>query len=179
MPDLKILNVHHNGYRCRDAQQTRDFWEGILGLPLGAALDFEQQSGTDKDMDYMHLFFQMPDGNFVAFFDIPDEVEENMFERKNGLDYHIAFGCASREELDAWKVHIEAKTGRSAILLEHGFVTSLYFFDPNGIQCEIACKDDNYDEVIAAKSAIVDETMAKWNERTKAKKAERLGAAAP
>ncbi len=170
-----LKHVHHTGFRCRDAQQTRDFWEGILGLPLGAALDFKEQSGTSNELDYMHLFFQLGDGNFVAFFDIPDEVEEKMFKRKNGLDFHIAFECDSRTELEDWKRHIEEKTGRRVILIEHGFVTSIYFYDPNGIQCEITCKDDNYDQVISGKSTTVDETLAAWNERTRPKKLARLG----
>lgn len=39
-PSLKALhNIHHAAYRCRDAEQTRWFYEDILGLKLAAAFE--------------------------------------------------------------------------------------------------------------------------------------------
>ena len=29
-----VLGLHHFAYRCRDAEETRHFYEDILGLPL-------------------------------------------------------------------------------------------------------------------------------------------------
>ena len=29
-----VLGLHHNAYRCRDAEETRHFYEDVLGLPL-------------------------------------------------------------------------------------------------------------------------------------------------
>ena len=29
-----IKGLHHNAYRCRDSEQTRQFYEGFLGLPF-------------------------------------------------------------------------------------------------------------------------------------------------
>ena len=29
-----VLGLHHAAYRCRDAEETRHFYEDILGLPL-------------------------------------------------------------------------------------------------------------------------------------------------
>lgn len=37
-----LTNFHHVAYRCRDAAETRAFYEGLLGLPLAIALDFPQ-----------------------------------------------------------------------------------------------------------------------------------------
>ena len=50
-PTLKRLgNVHHAAYRCRDAEQTRWFYEDVLGLPLAAAMGFDPQaSGVSDD----------------------------------------------------------------------------------------------------------------------------------
>ena len=33
-----IKGLHHNAYRCRDAEQTRKFYEDFLGLPLAFVL---------------------------------------------------------------------------------------------------------------------------------------------
>ena len=37
-----IKGLHHNAYRCRDAEETRKFYEDFLGLPLVNAFRIEQ-----------------------------------------------------------------------------------------------------------------------------------------
>jgi catechol 2,3-dioxygenase-like lactoylglutathione lyase family enzyme len=44
----RLGNVHHAAYRCRDAEQTRWFYEEVLGLPLAAAMVFDALPGTGK-----------------------------------------------------------------------------------------------------------------------------------
>ncbi|MFM1895739.1 MAG: hypothetical protein RLZZ385_813 [Pseudomonadota bacterium] len=36
-----IKGLHHNAYRCRDSEQTRRFYEDLLGLPLGLAFEID------------------------------------------------------------------------------------------------------------------------------------------
>ena len=33
-PAVPVLQLHHYAYRSRDAEETRHFYEDILGLPL-------------------------------------------------------------------------------------------------------------------------------------------------
>ena len=33
MGAMQIRGLHHNAYRCRDSEETRQFYEGFLGLP--------------------------------------------------------------------------------------------------------------------------------------------------
>ena len=33
-----IKGLHHNAWRCRDSEATRQFYEDFLGLPLASAL---------------------------------------------------------------------------------------------------------------------------------------------
>ena len=33
-PMVPIHGLHHFAYRCRDAEETRHFYEDLLGLPL-------------------------------------------------------------------------------------------------------------------------------------------------
>ena len=40
-----IKGIHHSAYRCRDAEETRRFYEEVMGLTLAAALDFDEISG--------------------------------------------------------------------------------------------------------------------------------------
>ena len=37
----RITGIHHSAYRCRDAAETRAFYEGVLGLEVAAALAFD------------------------------------------------------------------------------------------------------------------------------------------
>ena len=64
----RLGNVHHAAFRCRDAEQTRWFYEEVLGLPLAAAMVFDALPGTGKESQYMHLFFELGDGNFTQVF---------------------------------------------------------------------------------------------------------------
>ena len=63
-------NIHHQAFLCRDAEQTRWFYEDVMGFKLVAALDFESSPGSGEPLEYMHLFFEMGNGDHVAFFDI-------------------------------------------------------------------------------------------------------------
>ena len=58
MQNVPIKNVHHVAFRCRDAEQTRWFYEDVLGLKLAAAMPFDHLSGTDKKIEYMHIFLR-------------------------------------------------------------------------------------------------------------------------
>ena len=104
-------NVHHQAYLCRDAEQTRWFYEDVMRFKLVAALGFESSPGSGEPLEYMHLFFEMGNGDHIAFFDIPDDVEEEKFSYTSGFDQHIAFEVDSLEELESWKNHLNEKVG--------------------------------------------------------------------
>lgn len=177
--ELKVIgNVHHAAYRCRDAEQTRWFYEEVLGLPLAAAMVFDHISGMEEKRDYMHLFFQLGDGNFIAFFDDPDTATENSFDRKDSFDVHLALEAASCEDMLAWQEHIN-RCGKSCLgPIDHGFVKSVYMYDPNGLQIEITSKTPDYDAILAEDQAQVETQMSSWTEKTRARKVEKFGAEA-
>jgi catechol 2,3-dioxygenase-like lactoylglutathione lyase family enzyme len=174
--ELKVIgNVHHAAYRCRDAEQTRWFYEEVLGLPLAAAMVFDHISGMEEKRDYMHLFFQLGDGNFIAFFDDPDTATDSSFERKDSFDVHLALEAASYEDMMAWQERIN-RSGKSCLgPIDHGFVKSVYMYDPNGLQVEITSKTSEYDAILADDMAQVETQMSSWTEKTRARKVEKFG----
>lgn len=178
-PELKPLkHIHHMAFRCRDAEQTRWFYEDVLGLPLTLAMTFDEEPGTGRKVDYMHLFFQMGDGNFIAFFDAPDDVDESLFRAKHGFDLHLAFEVDTEEELKAWRRRIN-KAGRPCFgPIDHELIHSIYMYDPNGIQVEITIKDKGYDEFVARDAALAHEMIRAWTEKTRERKVAKLGAEA-
>ncbi|WP_422007311.1 VOC family protein [Pyruvatibacter mobilis] len=173
-----ISGIHHSAYRCRDAGETRKFYVDILGLEDAAALAFDKDP-AGNDRPYMHLFFKMGDGNFLAFFDEPNSVEEGLFAMKDGIeDYHFAFEVASMEEQAQFKQRLEEAKVPVFGPIDHGFCHSVYFFDPNGLALEITVRDAKHDEIMADEAAQAKAHIEKWSERTRALKQARLAQAA-
>lgn len=170
-PPQRLKGLHHSAFRCRDAEETRKFYEDILGLPLKAALVFEEEPGTGRPCPYMHLFFEMADGKYVAFFDVPEGAHEGKFKMKWGMDLHFAFEAESHEAMMAFKARLDAVGVPCFGPIDHHFVHSIYFYDPNGVNVEITCRDPRHDEIMAAEAANAGQIMAEWTARTAAQKA--------
>lgn len=171
MPDKSgrpesLLGIHHSAFRCRDAEETRAFYEDVLGLPLAAALAFEEEPGTGKAHPYVHIFFALPDGNFIAFFDAPDSAQPKQFRAAHGFDRHIAFEAESSEKLMDWKARLDAAGVPCFGPIDHHFVKSLYMWDPNGLQVEITARDPAHDAILAGEAAAARDVLAVWTERT-------------
>jgi catechol 2,3-dioxygenase-like lactoylglutathione lyase family enzyme len=171
-PAPAIKGVHHTAFRCRDAEQTRHFYQDILGLPLKASLVFEEEPGTGRPLPYMHLFFQMADGNYVAFFDVPDGAKPDKFKMKWGMDLHFAMEVETEAELMAFKDRLAEMNVPCFGPIDHHFVHSIYFYDPNGVNVEITYRDARHDQIMADESAHAMALMKEWTERTKAGKAQ-------
>jgi catechol 2,3-dioxygenase-like lactoylglutathione lyase family enzyme len=171
-------NIHHLALRCRDAEQTRWFYEDVLGLKLAAALSLEKSPGTGQDRPFLHLFLQLGDGNYIAFFDEPAQARPEHFELKDSYDIHIAFETDSRASMLAWKDKIAAAGDFIFGPIDHDFVESVYFYDPNGYALEITHKTANHDAVLLEEERTAREQIAAWTARTRARKVEVFGAEA-
>ncbi len=170
----KVLGVHHSAFRCRDAEETRKFYEEVLGLPLKAALTFDKDPGG-QDRPYMHLFFEMADGNYIAFFDLPHTVKEDRFKIRDGMEeYHVAMEVSNWDDLLAFKSRLEAHGVPVYGPIDHHFCHSIYFYDPNGINLEFTIRDASHDRVMAEEAANGPATMRNWTQRTHAIRAKRL-----
>ena len=166
-PSLPRLgNFHHVAFRCRDAQQTRSFYEGVLGLPMAAGLAFDEISGTDTHLRYLHVFFELGDGNYLAFFDAPDSATEEHFKPRSGFNRHIAIEAPDVAALQTYKQHLESQGVACNGPLDHGFVQSIYFYDPNGIQVEITARTAQHDQIMAEEQAKADADVADWTRGT-------------
>src|SRR5215218_594046 len=68
-----IQQLHHYAYRARDAEETRHFYEDVLGLPLYHIIQSDYVPSTGEYCPYTHFFFRLQDGSFIAFFDLGDD----------------------------------------------------------------------------------------------------------
>lgn len=65
-----IRGLYHYAHPCRDAEETRRFYEDLLGLPLVNFMASERVPSTGQSRPYAHMFFAMGDGSYIAFFDL-------------------------------------------------------------------------------------------------------------
>src|SRR4051812_38914960 len=131
-----IKGLHHNAYRCRDSEQTRQFYEDFLGLPLSGSLEIHATK-TGRATSVLHTFYRLDDGSFLAFFEAPDMPFD--FKTQHDFDLHIAL------EVDEPRLEEMLAKGRARGLetrgiSDHEFVRSIYFRDPNGYVIELTAK---------------------------------------
>ena len=166
-----LKGIHHSAFRCRDAEETRAFYEDVLGLPVAAALAFEEEPGSGKAHPYVHIFFALPDGNYIAFFDAPDSARPEHFKPAHGFDRHIAFEASGPAQLADWKARLDAAGIPCFGPIDHHFVKSLYMWDPNGLQVEITARDPQHDPILAHEAGLARAVLQDWTARTSAAKA--------
>jgi catechol 2,3-dioxygenase-like lactoylglutathione lyase family enzyme len=140
-----IKGMHHSAYRCKDSEQTRQFYEDLLGLRLALAMELTA-TATGRPVKALHTFFEMGDHSFLAFFELVGEEREGMFDSKSDFDLHIALELPDVQTqmafLDkALSAGIEVR-GPSM----HGVAQSIYLRDPNGYVIELTAKLERYDE---------------------------------
>lgn len=175
-PAIPLGGIHHNAFRCRDAAQTRWFYEEVLGLKAAAGLVIDTVPGTGAETPYMHIFFELGDGNYIAFFDSPYDADADWFDAKNSFDMHVAIEAKTRGDMLAMQDRIKALGVKCFGPIDHDFVESVYMYDPNGIQIEITCRTADHERIMADEAAHLDDVMAAWSERTRQLKEQKFGA---
>jgi catechol 2,3-dioxygenase-like lactoylglutathione lyase family enzyme len=156
-----IKGLHHNAYRCRDAEETRRFYEDFLGLPLVNAFNItETKSGRRTDV--LHLFFRMDDGSCLAFFDVPDAPFE--FKSQHDYDLHIALEVSQD---DLRRMFEKGRTAgiETRGISDHGFIDSIYFRDPNGYVIELTAKRANHEQAMDPAANDARGVLAAWRAR--------------
>jgi catechol 2,3-dioxygenase-like lactoylglutathione lyase family enzyme len=162
-----IHGLHHFAYRCRDAEETRRFYEDILGLPLVMTMKLDRVPSTDEYCPYVHIFFEMADGSCIGFFDLGDNTKPLPSPNTPPWVNHLALKMASVADVLAAKARLEAAGVAVLGVTDHGFVQSIYFFDPNGIRLELTAESSTPGEMARFKA----EAHGLINEWTKEKAA--------
>ena len=139
---IDIKGLHHTAYRCRDSEETRKFYEDFLGLPLSASLELGETK-TGRNCAFLHTFYRMADGSFLAFFEAPEMPYD--FPEWHDFDLHIALEV-EREHMTAMFERGKALGIETRGVSDHDFIDSVYFRDPNGYVVELTTKNDNHDE---------------------------------
>lgn len=139
-----IKGLHHNAYRCRDSEETREFYEDVLGLPLVNAFEI-RETKSGRETHVLHSFYGMDDGSCLAFFEAPDAPFD--FKEQHDFDLHIALEVPF-EALAPMMAKGRAAGFDVRGIADHGMIDSIYFRDPNGYVIELTAKRDNHDEAM-------------------------------
>lgn len=158
----QVKMLHHHAFRCRSAEETRAFYEGLLGFPLVAACIEPIDPLTNEPKPYMHLYFELADGSALAFFDYPSHFKPEDFPEVDQFGHHIAMEVTGGDAtIDAYKEKL-TKAGVDVFEINHGYCRSIYFYDPNGMRVEFATNVSVTEHFFADKARSVDADMAAW-----------------
>lgn len=139
-----VYGLHHSAYRCRDAEETRAFYEGVLGFPLMQALEIDGHPLSGEPVRYLHIFFDIgshsrDSTSYLAFFEVlagSTDAHPFAFKKQWGMDLHFAMEVEDDAALARWKERLEARGVEVEGPHDHGICTSIYFHDPNGYRLE-------------------------------------------
>jgi glyoxylase I family protein len=174
--------LHHIAYRCRDAQRTVDFYTRVVGLKYVAGLVPPENSKpswplnepgqparkvVEKESDSIHIFFELGDGSYLAFFDVPG-AQDDAGDPTPWWVKHIAFEVDDMKALLEGKARLEAHGVQVLGPKDHGMCQSIYFMDPDGHRLEMTVRTEQADtwQKLAGQAQ---KELAKWNELKKRK----------
>jgi catechol 2,3-dioxygenase-like lactoylglutathione lyase family enzyme len=117
--------IHHVALLSSDVERTVRFYQDVLEFPLTEIFENRDYKGSN------HFFFNLGNGNLIAFFDFPGLDLGPYAEVLGGL-HHIAISVEP-EKWERLKGNLDA--AGVPYQLESG--TSVYFRDPDGARLEL------------------------------------------
>ena len=156
-----IHGLHHNAYRCRDSEETRQFYEDFLGLPLAGSLEIGKTK-TGRKTQVLHTFYEMDNGSYLAFFEDPGTPFD--FKEQRDFDLHIALEV-EHSVLEPMLAKGRAAGIESRGIADHNFIQSIYFRDPNGYVIELTARMPNHDAEMSPGTNGARDILDRWQAR--------------
>ena len=103
-----VKRLHHYAFRCRDSEETRIFYEDVLGMKLAIFLRLPHYEKPGDIPPFTHLFFEMGDGSYVAFFDLGDDQISKYCPDTYEWVNHLALEVEDLAALEDYKQRLEA-----------------------------------------------------------------------
>jgi catechol 2,3-dioxygenase-like lactoylglutathione lyase family enzyme len=117
--------LHHTALISADVERTIGFYQELLEFPLTEISGNRDYPGSN------HFFFDIGNGNLLAFFDFPDLDLGPYAEVLGGL-HHVAISV----DPSRW-AHLRAKLDAAEVPYQLESKVSIYFRDPDGARLEL------------------------------------------
>jgi catechol 2,3-dioxygenase-like lactoylglutathione lyase family enzyme len=124
-PPTSARGVHHVALLSSDVERTIQFYQGLLEFPLTEIFENRDYAGSN------HFFFDIGDGNLLAFFDMPGLDLGPYAEVLGGL-HHMAISV----EPAKWE-RLKHNLDQAGVPYQMESGTSIYFRDPDGARMEL------------------------------------------
>jgi len=124
-PASSARGLHHTALLSGDVERTIRFYQDLLEFPLTELIENRDYAGSS------HFFFDIGNGNLLAFFDFPG-LDVGPYQEVLGGLHHMAISV----EPAKWERLRGKLTDAGVELVEHSEV-SLYFRDPDGARIEL------------------------------------------
>ncbi len=124
-PASSARGVHHIALLSTDVERTVRFYQDLLGFPLTELFENRDYQGST------HFFFDIGNGNALAFFDFPGLDLGTYAEVLGGL-HHLAISM----DRDRWE-EIRERLIAAGIELHLEGGTSMYFLGPDNERLEL------------------------------------------
>jgi catechol 2,3-dioxygenase-like lactoylglutathione lyase family enzyme len=124
-PESSARGLHHAAVLCADVERTIRFYQDLLEFPLTDIFENRDYQGSN------HFFFDIGNGNLLAFFDFPGLDLGPYAEVLGGL-HHMAISV----EPAKWE-RLKGKLDDAGVPYQMESGTSIYFRDPDGARMEL------------------------------------------
>jgi len=129
-------NYFHRAVRVRDMEATRRFYEDVMRLPMVACEVMEAAKGSGEATNYIHTFFELGDGSYLAFFQFADDRYPYIERTGSWFDHHAINAKSEQTVLDM--VAKAKQLGIFHLQVDDPTCHSVYIRDPDGDMFEIA-----------------------------------------
>ena len=124
-PVSSARGLHHMALLSSDVERTIRFYQDVLEFPLTELFENRDYEGST------HFFFDIGNGNALAFFDFPG-LDLGPYREVLGGLHHIAISVLPAQ----WE-HLRTNLVDAGVDVEVISGSSMYFLDPDGARLEL------------------------------------------
>ena len=147
--DHRVKGVDHAAFPTFDPAGTVHFYRDVLGCPVVHSI-CAVGWGPEDHPDFIHFFFDIGDGDRIAFFYYFGAEAFNQTGRGDAYagfgpevplyfirSRHLAIHVDSYEDLMEYRRRLDASRWPVEMQIQHETIESIYTHDPNGYLVEI------------------------------------------
>ena len=124
-PPSSARGVHHLALLSSDVEQTIAFYQDLLEFPLTELFENRDYTGST------HFFFDIGNGNLLAFFDFPG-LDLGPYAEVLGSMHHLAISVTPEKQ-----AYLKQKLHDAGVEIVFEHESSIYFNGPDGERLEL------------------------------------------